>query len=90
MIIRPSRKGVSTTSTKHQTSHDRDKLARWMRRVNRSQNSPVDGAVWSLPYRAREHMKHRPYEADFGLYGVIEDEEAGKDEGDTQEAGRDV
>lgn len=90
MITTRSRKGVSTTSTKHQTSHDRDKLARWLRRVNRSQNSPVDGANWLIPYRAKEHMKHRPYEADFGLYGVIEDEEAGKDEGNTQETGRDV
>lgn len=80
-------KGVST---KHQTSHDRDKLARWLRRTNRSQNAPVDGANWLIPYRAKEHMKHRPYEADFGLYGAIEDEEAGKDEGYTQEARRNV
>ena len=78
MITTRSQKGVSTTSTKHQTSHDRDKLARWLRRVNRSQNSPVDGANWLLPVGAKEQMKHRPYEADFGPYGVTEKTEVRK------------
>lgn len=70
-------------------SSERERLARWLRRTARSQNCPVEGAALTMPIRAKEHMKHKPYEADFGLYGVIE-EGAKEDEGNTQEAGRDV